>query len=109
VGLGKKELQMRTLTLAAGLVASLAVVAGTGPAGAQPTYYHHHHHYHHYYSREGCAADNRRSGRIGAVSGAVGGAIIGSAITHGNGPSALLGAGAGALAGNAIGRNSRHC
>ena len=56
-----------------------------------------------------CVQANRRSGAIGAVAGAVGGAVIGSAITHGNGGATLLGAGAGALTGNAIGRNSRHC
>ena len=101
---------MRTLTLTAGLVASLAMTIVTVPASAQPYdegYYHHHHHHH--YRNYGCEGANRRSGAIGAVSGAVGGAIIGSAITHGNGPSALLGAGAGALAGNAIGRNSHRC
>lgn len=102
---------MRQVMIALGLAASVA--ATSAPlASAQPygndEYYRHHHHYHHY-AREGCARANHRSGAIGAVAGAVGGGIIGSAIGHGNAGATLLGAGAGALTGNAIGRNSRHC
>jgi len=93
---------LRKLMLAAGLVASLAATSGIGAADARVRH-------HHRYYRHTCHARSHRSGAIGAIAGAVGGGIIGSAITHGNGPSALLGAGAGALAGNAIGRNSVHC
>lgn len=123
---------MRSLTLAAGLAASLALTAG--PGGAQPYYYppppggyyyapppparpyypyhhyyHHYRHYHYYYGHyyyAGCAYRRHRAGAIGAVTGAIGGGIIGSAITHGNPAFAMIGAGAGALTGNAIARNS---
>ena len=99
---------LRKLMLTAGVAVSLASAGVTGPASAQPPPHrvYHHHYYRH---RHSCRARSHRSGAIGAVAGAIGGGIIGSAITHGNGPSALLGAGAGALTGNAIGRNSVHC
>ena len=96
---------MRTLTLTAGLVASLALAAG--PVGAQPPP-HHHHHYHHYHHSSDCKARTHRRGAIGAVAGAVGGGLIGNSISHGAGGT-LLGAGAGALAGSAIARNTTHC
>ena len=96
---------LRRLMLTAGLVAAVATASAISPAdGHTRRYYRHYHHYHH-----SCRARSHRSGAIGAVAGAIGGGIIGSAITHGNGPSTLLGAGAGALTGNAIGRNSVHC
>ncbi len=94
---------MRTLTLTAGLVASLALAAG--PVGAQP---HHHHHYYRHYHHSDCRARTHRRGAIGAVAGAVGGGLIGNSISHGAGGT-LLGAGAGALAGSAIARNTTHC
>jgi len=99
---------MQRLILTAGAVATLVLASAS--ATAQPydsnhPYYHHHHH-HHYY--DGCSYQRHRSGAIGAVSGAIGGGLIGGAISHGAG-GALLGAGAGALVGNAIGRNSHHC
>ena len=68
-----------------------------------------HHHYHHHYANEGCVRRNHKAGVIGAVGGGLGGAAIGGAITHGNPAAMLLGAGAGALTGNAIGRNSHRC
>jgi outer membrane lipoprotein SlyB len=94
---------LRNLMLTAGAVASLATAVAVGPASAHP----HHHRVYHY--RHGCHVQSHRSGAIGAVAGAIGGGIIGSAITHGNGPSTLLGAGAGALAGHAIGKSSARC
>jgi len=101
---------MIALGLAASFAATSAPLATAQPySGGYYDHYHHWHHYHRYYSREGCARANHRSGAIGAVAGAIGGGIIGSAISHGNGGATLLGAGAGALTGNAIGRNSRHC
>jgi hypothetical protein len=74
---------------------------------AHPYYHHYYHHYyraHYYYA--GCAYRRHRAGAIGAVAGGIGGGIIGAAITHGNPAFAMIGAGAGALTGNAIGRNS---
>jgi hypothetical protein len=121
---------MRSLARVAGLVASLAAMFGFGSAVAQPYYgyppgyyaapppppphyyyarHYHHHYYHHYYYAHyyaGCAYRRHRAGAIGAVAGGIGGGIIGAAITHGNPAFAMIGAGAGALTGNAIGRNS---
>ena len=102
---------MRKLMLAGALIGSLGVASVADTAGAQPYYYHHHHyyrHYHHTYYRN-CGYERHRAGAIGAVAGAVGGGIIGSAITHGRAGGTLLGAGAGALTGNAIARNSHRC
>ncbi len=109
---------MRSQRLVAGLIAALALATGASPAAAQPYYYRHgyhhygyyhhgyyHHHYHHYaYAR--CGYLRHRAGNIGAVSGAVGGGIIGAAVTHGNPAFAMVGAGLGALTGHAIGRGS---
>jgi hypothetical protein len=129
---------MRSLMMIAGLGASLALMLGAGPAGAQVypppinepppgyanpppappapvhrAYYRHHayRHYRHYrrYGYAGCRYRRHRAGAIGAVAGAVGGGIIGSALTHGNPAFALVGAGAGALTGHAIGRSSPSC
>jgi hypothetical protein len=99
---------MRKLILAAGLVASLGVA---GAANAHPDWYWYHGHrvyYQHGYHRH-CAYQRHRSGAIGAVAGAIGGGIIGSAITHGRAGGTLLGAGAGALTGNALARGTVHC
>ena len=103
---------MRKLTLAASLVASLGAMSTV--ASADPYYYYHHHHHryydHRYYRNAGgCRYQTHRNGAIGAVAGAIGGGIIGSAITHGRAGGTLLGAGAGALTGNAIARNSSRC
>ena len=127
---------MRSVTRVGGLVASVAMMLGSGLAQAQvypppianpppappshasapppepapAAYYrHHHHHYyrHYYYARRyAYAGCHQRNGRIGAVAGAVGGGIIGAAITHGNPAFTAIGAGAGALTGHALARNS---
>jgi len=102
---------MRKLLLAASVVASLGALSAADVAGAQPYYPPPHHHYHHYYHdyHRNCAYERHRSGAIGAVAGAVGGGIIGGAITHGRAGGTLLGAGAGALTGNALARHSVRC
>jgi outer membrane lipoprotein SlyB len=117
---------MRKLILAAGLAASLGAMGAANVASAYPYYYSHHHRYygdyHHRYYGEyhhryygdyrhtgGCRYQTHRNGAIGAVAGAIGGGIIGSSITHGRAGGTLLGAGAGALTGNAIGRNTTRC
>jgi hypothetical protein len=102
---------MRKLVQTVGVILALSVSGTTGIANAQPNddyYYHHHHHHHHYYYSNGCYAHEHRAGAIGAVTGAVGGGLIGGAITHGAG-GALLGAGAGALLGNTLARHSARC
>jgi outer membrane lipoprotein SlyB len=96
---------MRKLILAAGFVASLGVSGLADTAAAQPPYYHHYQHRH--YAR--CRYERHRSGAIGAVAGAIGGGIIGSALTHGRAGGTLLGAGAGALTGHALARSTVHC
>jgi hypothetical protein len=96
---------MRKLILAAGLVASLGVSGLANTASAQGYYYYHHHH--RYYAR--CRYEKHRSGAIGAVAGAIGGGIIGGALTHGRAGGTLLGAGAGALTGHALARGTVHC
>jgi len=75
-------LKRLTLTLA---VAAFAVCAGTTPADA-----------------DGCSG---RSHNTGTVVGAVGGGLIGDAITHGSAVGVVGGAVAGGLAGNAIERS----
>jgi hypothetical protein len=72
-----------TLTLA---VAVLALMGGTTAASA-----------------DGCSG---RSHNTGTVLGAVGGGLIGNAITHGSAVGVVGGAVAGGLAGNAIARDS---
>jgi hypothetical protein len=106
---------MRKLMLAGALIGSLGTVSIADTAAAQP--YYHHHYYHHAYYRHrvypryyaNCGYRRHRAGAIGAVAGAVGGGIIGSSITHGGAGGTLLGAGAGALTGNAIARHSARC
>ena len=98
---------MRKLILAASLVASLGAMSAADVASAYPYYYYHHHYYRHYGNN--CRYQTHRNGAIGAVAGAVGGGIIGSSITHGGAGGTLLGAGAGALTGNAIARNTTRC
>jgi outer membrane lipoprotein SlyB len=103
---------MRKLILAASLVASLGAMSAATIASADPYYYHHHHRYydHRYYRNAGgCRYQTHRNGAIGAVAGAIGGGIIGSRMTHGGAGGTLLGAGAGALTGNAIARNTTRC
>jgi hypothetical protein len=97
---------MRKLILAAGLIASLGAMSVADVAAAHP--YHHYRYYHHHY-HGGCGYQKHRSGAIGAVSGAVGGGIIGGALTHGGVGGVLLGAGAGALTGHALARSTVHC
>ncbi len=101
---------MRKLLLSASLVASLAVAGTPDLAGAYP-YHHYYHHYHHRYRHyyRGCHYQRLRNGRIGAVSGAVGGGIIGGALTHGGVGGALLGAGLGAFTGHALARTATRC
>ena len=91
---------MRKLMLGTALAASLGLAGGADVASAYP----YHHHLHRY-----CQYRKHRAGAIGAVAGAVGGGIIGGAITHGGVGGVLLGAGAGALAGHAIARGTVHC
>ena len=97
---------MRKLFVTLGAIAAVAVTAGAPQIASARE----HHRYHRYYDheRDRCMHEKRRTGAIGAVSGTVGGALIGHAVGHGTGAT-LLGAGAGALAGNAIGRHSVRC
>jgi hypothetical protein len=100
---------MRKLMLTGALIGSLGFASVAETAGAQPYYYSHHHRYYHRTYYRNCSYERHRAGAIGAVTGAIGGGIIGGAITHGRAGGTLLGAGAGALTGNAIARNSHRC
>ena len=100
---------MRKLMLAGALMGSLGLASVADTAGAQPYYHHYHHRYYHRTYYRNCGYERHRAGAIGAVAGAIGGGIIGSAITHVRAGGTLLGAGAGALTGNAIARNSHRC
>ncbi len=100
---------MRKLMLAGALMGSLGLASVADTAGAQPYYHHYHHRYYHRTYYRNCGYERHRAGAIGAVAGAIGGGIIGSALTHGRAGGTLLGAGAGALTGNAIARNSHRC
>jgi hypothetical protein len=97
---------MRKLMITAGAIAALCAATSAPNIAAART---HHRVYEHHRHGGGCMHEKRRTGGIGAVSGTIGGALIGNAATHGNAGGTLLGAGAGALAGNAIGRHSVRC
>ena len=56
-----------------------------------------------------CHHEKNNNRVVGTVVGAVGGGLIGNAITHGHGPGTVLGAIAGGVAGNVIGGSSVHC
>jgi hypothetical protein len=91
------------IALAAVTLASLSFTLAPGEAAAR--YWRHHHR--HYYG--GCAAARHRHARNGTIIGAVGGGLIGNAVTHGSAGGTLLGAGAGAVAGHEVGRTSSRC
>jgi len=93
---------MRNLMLTLGLSAALVVSSAPDLVSA-----HTHHYRHRVY--HACAAQRHRNGAIGAVAGMVGGAIIGSSITHGRAGGTLLGAGAGAFTGHAIAKGTTRC
>ncbi|HEX3918829.1 MAG TPA: hypothetical protein VHW60_15945 [Caulobacteraceae bacterium] len=92
---------MRKLMLAAGLAAALGVPAVTGVASAHPRH-------HHRYVRH-CRYERHRNTAFGAIAGTVGGGILGSVLSHGHAGGTLLGAGAGALTGSTLARNSTRC
>ena len=62
--------------------------------------------YHHYRT---CGADRRRRANNGTAIGAVTGGVLGSALGGGKFGNVLLGAGAGAVAGHAVGKSTAHC
>jgi outer membrane lipoprotein SlyB len=85
-----------------------AVVLAPGLASAQDYYYSHGHRYRYHHHYRTCGADRRRRANNGTAIGAVSGGVLGAAIGGGVG-STLLGAGAGAVAGHEIGKNSTRC
>ncbi|HEY7852700.1 MAG TPA: glycine zipper 2TM domain-containing protein [Caulobacteraceae bacterium] len=89
--------------LGAVALASLTLAFAPGEAAARRHHYHHYRHYaqyHHYY--RSC----RGHANTGTAVGAVGGGLIGNAVTHGSFTGTVLGAGAGAVAGHEVGRRS---
>jgi hypothetical protein len=107
-----------SMTVLALSVAGLTALGGAAQAqtyapSPPPPPPHHHHHYHHYVRNDRyddqCHDARRSSANTGTAVGAVGGGILGSALGGGRLGNTLLGAGAGALAGHEIGKNSVHC
>ena len=93
-----------------------AIVAAPGLASAQTYrddgsrgYYSHHRHYYRHEHYRTCGADRRRRANNGTAIGAVSGGVLGSALGGGHVGNILLGAGAGAVAGHEIGKNTTRC
>ena len=102
-----RMLLSRKLALCA---AALVTATVSLPQAASARYYHHYSHYRHYSSYNGCHERRQRRGANGAIIGAIGGGVVGNAVSGGNRlPGTMLGAGVGALAGHAIGKNSTGC
>ena len=99
------------------MISTIAVAASTLSLMAAPTlasahdrYYRDHHRYQarHYNNYDNCRADRHRGKATGAVLGALGGALIGNSVSHGNRTGGtLLGAGAGAYVGSQVGKGHR--
>ena len=92
------------------LCAAALVAATVSLPQAVSARHYQHSHYRHYSSYNGCHERRQRRGANGAIIGAIGGGVVGNAASGGNRvPGTLLGAGVGALAGHAIGKNSAGC
>ncbi len=78
--------------------------------GGYPQPHHHHHHHHRSYDNR-CAAERRHAANTGTVIGAIGGGLVGNAMSHGGGRlgGTVIGAGVGAVAGHEIGKHGRRC
>jgi outer membrane lipoprotein SlyB len=87
----------------------LAAVSLSLPAATLAQTYSTTHHYRHYRHYRTCGAEKRAHGNNGTAVGAVTGGVLGAALGGGRAGNVLLGAGAGAVAGHAIGRSSTHC
>lgn len=93
---------MKTILHAACAVAAAAAALAPASDGFAHTY-RHYHHYRHYASNR-C---HQRHMTNGTIIGAVGGGVVGGAMSHGNAlPAVALGSGLGALAGHAVGARS---
>ena len=109
---------MNLLKITARCAIALAVLAAPTFASAQNGYYdssgRYHRAHHRTYSRNDygdrtCGAQKRAHGNNGTAIGAVTGGVLGSTMGNGKVTNILLGAGAGAVAGHAIGRSTGHC
>ena len=89
---------MRTQLIAAATLALTAAAVAATPVLAQP---------HHRHRVQVCTHSNHTAG---TVIGAVGGGLLGNALTHGGGRTGgtLIGAGAGAVAGHEIAKHNDH-
>jgi hypothetical protein len=89
----------KTLALAASALAVLSALAIPGVSQAR----------HHYYYR--CEEGRRHAATTGTIVGALGGALVGNALSHGGGKTGgtLIGAGVGAVAGHEIAKNNHRC
>ena len=87
---------------------ALSVASIAAPDLAQARVHHDHYYTRHYDNR--CHDRRQLHGANGAIIGAIGGGIVGNAMSSGNRTGGtLLGAGVGALAGHAVGKNSTRC
>lgn len=94
---------MKTILHAACAAAAAAAALVPASDGFAHTY-RHYHHYRHYAHSNRC---HQRHMANGTIIGAVGGGIVGGAMSHGNAlPAVALGSGLGALAGHAVGARS---
>ena len=109
---------MNFLKTTARCAIALAVLTAPALASAQDGYrdsngrYHRTHHRSYArndYGRRTCGAQKRAHGNNGTAIGAVSGGVLGSALGGGKFTNVLLGAGAGAVAGHAVGRSTVHC
>ncbi len=112
---------MKTIFLAAGVLASsltLAAPPAMAVAPHQPHAYaraarHHDHHGYAYHRRsaESCRRARHRSANTGTVLGVIGGGVIGSQLAGGGSRTlgTLIGAGAGGVIGHQVGAHAHRC
>lgn len=98
-------MNLKTFALGAMAMASVALTVAPDTAAAARRHYRHYRHYasnQRHYSR-GCHRHSNTT--IGTVGGAVGGGLIGNALTHGSVIGTVAGVGGGAWAGHALGKH----
>jgi uncharacterized protein YcfJ len=93
---------LKTLALGAMAMASVALTVAPDTAAARHRHYRHYASNQRHYSR-GCHRSSNKT--IGTIGGAVGGGLIGNALTHGSVIGTVAGVGGGAWAGHALGKH----
>ncbi len=100
-----------TMSKIAIAAATVTLIAAPSLASAAQRHHYRDHDRRYEHSRyDSCRSSRKHSGNTGTVVGALGGALVGNSLSHGNKTGGtLLGAGVGALAGHQIGKSSKHC